>query len=178
MNDENRVDPQEDYVYLPNEEIYGGQIVFPPRSSKRHALRIYRDKLSGGARIEARPLRGPRKHVPIWTAFIPFPSLANSPPPSKIVAGSLGNTSSMPLVRRITETQVEIRKMPVHSFLDDFELPSPPLRVRNNANVLAGGGGKAAMSTNGSSFVVEFVDEDDAETFAKILKRLIVGEKR
>jgi hypothetical protein len=176
--EDSRVDAQEDYVYLPHEEIYGGQMVFPPRSNKRHALRIYRDKISGGARIEARPLRGPKNHVPIWTAFIPLPFPANAAPPGKIVAGSLGNTSSIPIVRRITETQVEIRKMPVHAFLDNFELPSPPPRVRNTAHVLAGGGGKTAMSANGSSYVVEFADEEDAETFAKIMKRLIMGEKR
>jgi hypothetical protein len=35
-----------------------------------HVLRIYHDNLAGGFRLEARPYRGTRRHVPIWTAFI------------------------------------------------------------------------------------------------------------
>lgn len=35
-----------------------------------HALRLYRDKDSGGIRLEARPRRGPMTSTPIWMAFI------------------------------------------------------------------------------------------------------------
>jgi hypothetical protein len=35
-----------------------------------HALRIYRDRDSGGIRLEARARRGPFTTTPIWTAFI------------------------------------------------------------------------------------------------------------
>ncbi|KXT11120.1 hypothetical protein AC579_640 [Pseudocercospora musae] len=35
-----------------------------------HALRVFRDRGSGVVRLEVSALRGPRKHVPIWTAFV------------------------------------------------------------------------------------------------------------
>jgi hypothetical protein len=162
-DEEFRVDAQDDYVYLPNEEIYGGQIIFPP--NKRHALRIYRDRSSGGARMEARPLRGPKTHVPIWTAFVPpAPSTGSRP-----VAGSLGGNS--PSVKLISKTEVEVRRIPVYTFLDGFELP-PPRRV----GVLSGGGGKPA--TGSGAFVLQFADEEDAETFTRLVKALIAGGGR
>ena len=36
----------------------------------RHALRIFRDRSSGGVRLEASAKRGAMQDVPIWTAFV------------------------------------------------------------------------------------------------------------
>jgi hypothetical protein len=35
-----------------------------------HALRLFRDRASSCVRVEASPLRGSMKDVPIWTAFV------------------------------------------------------------------------------------------------------------
>jgi hypothetical protein len=169
LKDTFRIDAEEDYVYLPNEEIYGGQIVF---GSKRHALRIYKDKMSGGARLEARPLRGPKKHVPIWSAFIPL-SLAISSSEKIRVAGSLGTHGATPSVKFVSSLEVELRKLPVFTFLDGFEMP-PPSRKRTGA--LGGGGGKLTTDA-GDAFAIQFAEEEDAETFVRIIKSLISGRE-
>ena len=36
----------------------------------KHALRIYRDRMTGAMRLQASVLHGPLKNTPIWTAFI------------------------------------------------------------------------------------------------------------
>jgi len=48
-------------------EIFGGQI---KHGELRHALRLFKDRSSGVVRLEACALRGPKKDVPLWTAFI------------------------------------------------------------------------------------------------------------
>jgi hypothetical protein len=166
QQDSFRIDPEEDYVTLTNEEIYGGQIFFA--NERRHALRLYRDKLSGGARMEARPLRGPKRHVPIWTAFIPLP-------PSGIssnVAGSLGS-SVIPSVRLVSRKDVEIRKISIHTFLEGFEMPAP-----KRSGVLGGGGKTAVTAGAGAVFTLRFVESEDAETFTRMLKDLLAGKRR
>ncbi|KAI5360766.1 hypothetical protein Slin15195_G086820 [Septoria linicola] len=47
--------------------LFAGEI---RHGEMRHALRIIRDSASRVVRIEASALRGPRKDVPIWTAFV------------------------------------------------------------------------------------------------------------
>jgi hypothetical protein len=49
------------------EEHYGGVI---RDGRKRHALRLFECPGSGAFRLEARPYRGDREEVPIWTAFL------------------------------------------------------------------------------------------------------------
>jgi len=163
-----RIDPEEDYVILTNEEIYGGQIVYGP--NQRHALRIYRDRVSGGARMEARPLRGLKRHVPIWTAFIPHPHSILS---AGTIAGSLGSTAAIPSVRMVSTIEVEIRKMQIYSFLDGFDMPAP------KRNGVLGGGGKTTVGTGvGAKFTLKFVEEDDAETFVRMMEKLLTGRSR
>ena len=49
------------------ERLFGGQI---QHDNMLHALRLFRDRRSGVVRLEASALRGPKKDVPIWTAFV------------------------------------------------------------------------------------------------------------
>jgi len=60
-----------DHLELGNDdgeaEIFGGQI---KHGELRHALRLFKDRSSGVVRLEACALRGPKKDVPLWTAFI------------------------------------------------------------------------------------------------------------
>ncbi|KAK4893804.1 hypothetical protein LTR27_007829 [Elasticomyces elasticus] len=48
-------------------ELFAGVI---KHGDMRHALRLFRDRASGGVRLEASAKRGPMQDVPIWTAFI------------------------------------------------------------------------------------------------------------
>ncbi|KAF2665279.1 hypothetical protein BT63DRAFT_60541 [Microthyrium microscopicum] len=80
--------------------LFGGITVYPP--SRRHALRLFRDTLSGGLRFEARPLRGPKMHVPLWTAF---------------VAREVHETG---WVRRVGGTQLELKRLDQHIFVDGY----------------------------------------------------------
>ncbi|OJJ51555.1 hypothetical protein ASPZODRAFT_57517 [Penicilliopsis zonata CBS 506.65] len=56
-----------DYELEREEELFGGQIM---DDSYLHALRIYRDTVSGAVRLQASILRGEMKRTPVWTAFI------------------------------------------------------------------------------------------------------------
>ncbi|EME76938.1 uncharacterized protein MYCFIDRAFT_61236 [Pseudocercospora fijiensis CIRAD86] len=64
-------------------ETSDGEIVFfageIQHNDMLHALRIFRDRGSGVVRLEVSALRGPRKHVPIWTAFVTKYSDAGDP---------------------------------------------------------------------------------------------------
>ncbi|KAK5008409.1 hypothetical protein LTR28_004014 [Elasticomyces elasticus] len=57
----------EDIFQLREEEEFAGKI---QDDSYLHALRLFRDPLSGGVRLEGSALRGPMKNTPIWTAFV------------------------------------------------------------------------------------------------------------
>ncbi|EME41660.1 hypothetical protein DOTSEDRAFT_73904 [Dothistroma septosporum NZE10] len=104
--DERGVDSQYlgDDFELENDEagekcLFAGQI---QHGGMLHALRLFRDRGSGVVRLEASPLRGPRKDVPIWTAFVtkykhdpdhceyargrPVTIAAIKPPPSVFIA--------------------------------------------------------------------------------------------
>ncbi|KAK5676155.1 hypothetical protein LTS10_011447 [Elasticomyces elasticus] len=48
-------------------ELFAGVI---KHGDMRHALRLFRDRASGGVRLEASAKRGPMQDVPIWTAFV------------------------------------------------------------------------------------------------------------
>ncbi|TKA70603.1 hypothetical protein B0A55_06711 [Friedmanniomyces simplex] len=48
-------------------ELFAGVI---EHGDMRHALRLFRDRASGGVRLEASAKRGPMQDVPIWTAFV------------------------------------------------------------------------------------------------------------
>jgi hypothetical protein len=73
-------------------------------SKYRHAVRIFYDKLSDSLRLEARPLRGPRKHVPLWTAFV----------------GEVARQRGLqPWVRRVGLRKVELRRAKKYVFFDD-----------------------------------------------------------
>ncbi|KAI9815286.1 MAG: hypothetical protein M1827_002766 [Pycnora praestabilis] len=48
-------------------ELFGGKI---EDDGFLHALRIYRDRPSGGLRLQASVLRGELKGTPVWTAFV------------------------------------------------------------------------------------------------------------
>ncbi|KAK4620453.1 hypothetical protein CLAFUR0_11384 [Fulvia fulva] len=104
--DERGVDSEnlEDDFELENDEagekcLFAGQI---QHGEMLHALRLFRDPGSGVVRLEASPLRGPRRDVPIWTAFVtkykhdpdhceyapgrPVHIAAIKPPPSVFIA--------------------------------------------------------------------------------------------
>lgn len=49
------------------QELFAGQM---KHGDMVHALRLFRDRASGAVRLEASPLRGSKKDVPIWTAFL------------------------------------------------------------------------------------------------------------
>lgn len=49
------------------EQLFGGQI---RHNDMTHAVRLWLDRPSGCVRLEASALRGPRKDIPIWTAFV------------------------------------------------------------------------------------------------------------
>ncbi|KAK4941221.1 hypothetical protein LTR28_008945 [Elasticomyces elasticus] len=57
----------EDLFQLREEVEFAGEI---QDDSYLHALRLLRDPLSGGMRLEGSALRGPMQNTPIWTAFI------------------------------------------------------------------------------------------------------------
>ena len=52
---------------LGEREYFAGAI---EHGDMRHALRLFRDRASGGVRLEASAKRGPMQDVPIWTAFV------------------------------------------------------------------------------------------------------------
>ncbi len=52
---------------LGERECFAGAI---EHGDMRHALRLFRDRASGGVRLEASAKRGPMQDVPIWTAFV------------------------------------------------------------------------------------------------------------
>ncbi|KAM0110724.1 hypothetical protein ACP6JB_003511 [Aspergillus fumigatus] len=56
-----------DYELDNEEELFGGQIL---DDNYLHALRIYRDKVSGAVRLQASVHKGEMKRAPVWTAFI------------------------------------------------------------------------------------------------------------
>lgn len=49
------------------QELFAGQM---KHGEMFHALRLFRDNASGAVRLEASALRGSKKDVPIWTAFV------------------------------------------------------------------------------------------------------------
>ncbi|KAF2167111.1 hypothetical protein M409DRAFT_66175 [Zasmidium cellare ATCC 36951] len=49
------------------QELFAGEM---RHGQMYHALRIFRDNASGAVRLEASALRGSKKDVPIWTAFV------------------------------------------------------------------------------------------------------------
>ena len=57
----------EDPRDMEEELLFGGTI---RDRDMFHALRLLRDRASGVLRLEARPYRGDRDEVPIWTAFL------------------------------------------------------------------------------------------------------------
>ncbi|KAK4991139.1 hypothetical protein LTR50_002069 [Elasticomyces elasticus] len=60
--------PHLDDLFQLREEVeFAGEI---QDDSYLHALRLFRDPLSGGMRLEGSALRGPMQNTPIWTAFI------------------------------------------------------------------------------------------------------------
>ncbi|KAH8426939.1 uncharacterized protein LDX57_004662 [Aspergillus melleus] len=56
-----------DYELDDEEELFGGQIV---DDNFLHALRVYRDNISGAVRLQASVHKGEMKRAPVWTAFI------------------------------------------------------------------------------------------------------------
>ncbi|PYH77270.1 hypothetical protein BO82DRAFT_424378 [Aspergillus uvarum CBS 121591] len=56
-----------DYELAQEEELFGGQIV---DDDFLHALRVYRDEVSGAVRLQASVHKGELKRSPVWTAFI------------------------------------------------------------------------------------------------------------
>ncbi|KAA8646268.1 uncharacterized protein ATNIH1004_007695 [Aspergillus tanneri] len=56
-----------DYELDDEVELFGGQIV---DDNFLHALRIYRDNISGVVRLQASVHKGEMKRAPVWTAFI------------------------------------------------------------------------------------------------------------
>ncbi|KAL2003602.1 hypothetical protein VTN02DRAFT_3148 [Thermoascus thermophilus] len=56
-----------DYELHDEEELFGGQIV---DDGYLHALRVYRDTISGALRLQASVHSGEMKRSPVWTAFI------------------------------------------------------------------------------------------------------------
>ena len=58
------------------DEHYGGVVC---DNHKRHALRLLQCPGSGALRLEARPHRGDRREVPIWTAFLTKYAETNDP---------------------------------------------------------------------------------------------------
>ncbi|GES58531.1 hypothetical protein ATEIFO6365_0004068200 [Aspergillus terreus] len=56
-----------DYELEREQELFGGKIV---DDNFLHALRIYRDTVSGAVRLQASVHKGEMKRSPIWTAFI------------------------------------------------------------------------------------------------------------
>ncbi|TPR08998.1 Maltose acetyltransferase family protein [Aspergillus niger] len=56
-----------DYELDDEEEHFGGQIV---DDDFLHALRVYRDNVSGAVRLQASVHKGEMKRMPVWTAFI------------------------------------------------------------------------------------------------------------
>jgi hypothetical protein len=61
------VDNIEDYELEDEEEVFGGQIL---DDGYLHALRIYRDTVSGAIRLQASIHKGEMKRAPVWTAFV------------------------------------------------------------------------------------------------------------
>ena len=76
------------------------QTIYPP--TLRHALRVYQDKYTGGIRLEARPLRGPKLHVPLWTAFV------------------TRKIHEPGWLRRAGPTQIELKRLEQHVFVDSY----------------------------------------------------------
>ncbi|PYH90859.1 hypothetical protein BO71DRAFT_62961 [Aspergillus ellipticus CBS 707.79] len=56
-----------DYELEEEDEHFGGQIV---DDDYLHALRVYRDNVSGAVRLQASVHKGEMKRMPVWTAFI------------------------------------------------------------------------------------------------------------
>ncbi|KAJ5716895.1 hypothetical protein N7488_002541 [Penicillium malachiteum] len=61
------VDDIRDYFLDGEEELYGGKIV---DDNYLHALRVFRDSISGTVRLQASVYEGHMKNTPVWTAFI------------------------------------------------------------------------------------------------------------
>jgi hypothetical protein len=70
--------------------------------------------MSDSLRLEARPLRGSRKHVPIWTAFV------------SDVARERG---LQPWVRRVGPKKVELRSVKKHIFFAENENGAGPRKL-------------------------------------------------
>ena len=83
-------------------------------SKYRHAVRIFYDKPSDALRLEARPLRGGRRHVPLWTAFV----------------GDVARQRGLqPWVRRVGPRKVELRRVKKHVFFDEEETGAGPRKL-------------------------------------------------
>ncbi|KAJ5634778.1 hypothetical protein N7528_002620 [Penicillium herquei] len=61
------VDDIRDYLLDGEEELFGGTIV---DNNYLHALRVFRDQISGAVRLQASVYEGHMKNTPVWTAFI------------------------------------------------------------------------------------------------------------
>ena len=81
-----------------------------------HILRVYVDKNSGGIRMQASVLKGPRKKMPVWTAFITY--LVASP-------AWVLRTVSAPKV-------IELRELQRYVFTDDY---TPQISARGGCEL-------------------------------------------
>jgi len=97
----------EDYYNVKDEYLYGGTTLYPtPQNTVlKHALRVYKDKLTLSIRIESRPLRGRNKNVPLWVAFVPH------------------DVNVRRWVRRTGQRQVELRELEQHVFFPGYVAP-------------------------------------------------------
>jgi hypothetical protein len=80
-------------------------------SKYRHAVRIFYDEPSRALRLEARPLRGARRHVPLWTAF---------------VNDAARQRGLQPWVRRVGPRKVELRRVKKHVFFEEEDNGAGP----------------------------------------------------
>jgi hypothetical protein len=83
-------------------------------SEYRHVVRILYDKMSDALRLEARPLRGARKHVPLWTTFVSDVALERG---------------LQPWVRRVGARKVELRSVKKHVFFDEEDNGTGPRKL-------------------------------------------------
>ncbi|KAI9704431.1 MAG: hypothetical protein M1836_007294 [Candelina mexicana] len=89
----------DDYILDGETEKYGGMI---EDDNFLHALRIFKDRDSGGVRLEASVLRGELQRTPVWTAF---------------VTQYLGSTNWM---RRIEPKVIQLRDLHPYVFSPDY----------------------------------------------------------
>jgi hypothetical protein len=73
-----------------------------------HAFRVFRDEASGCVRFEATARRGPRKSIPIWTAF---------------VTQYIGHKSWM---KKVGPATIQFRELHPYIFNEVYRLPKGP----------------------------------------------------